>query len=192
MDSDFGTLYEEFTRDALVEDAARADAFPTFPAGKYLLKPESVKLRHGDNPDFERMYDRPYATIKAQLLELNTGAPVGSLFFDVSWEERRILGGKSVKVTPDIADDVRGERLDRESKLWGNLEAAVSSGGKKRSVGDILEGITKNTVLVVSLRESFKTDDGYKSTKDPVIRESFIKAGHKAYNSINSIKAMVA
>ena len=189
---DFGSLYGEFTRDAVVEDALKADAYPTYPAGKYILKPDSVKVRHGDNEMFERLYDRPFATIKGQLLDPTTGSPVGNIFVDVSWEERRMIGKKSVKVTPDIAEDVRDQKLDRESKLWGNLEKALTGDGPKMSVGDILEKLTKNTALLISLQESFKLGDSWKSTKDANIRAEYVKAGAKAFNSVNSIKAMEA
>lgn len=190
MDQDFGSLYNEFTRDAVVEDAAKADSFPTYPAGKYIFKPESAKVRYGDNPDFERLYERPYATVKGQLLNLENGVPIGVFFFDVSWEERRIIAGKSVKVTSDIAEDVRGERLDRESKLWGNLEKVMTNGSGKQSVGQILDSLSPNTPFVVSLSESFKTEDGYKSTKEASIREAYIRAGYRAYNGVNTIKAL--
>lgn len=189
---DFASLYSEFTRDAVVEDAAKADAFPTYPAGKYYFKPESAKVRYGDNPDFARMYERPYATIKGQLLNIENGVPVGVFFFDVSWEERRTIAGVSVKITKDIADDVRGERLDRESKLWGNLVKVISGSGPIKSVGAIMESLSADNPFVVSVSESFKTDDGYKSTKDATTREAYIKAGYRAYNGVNTIKALEA
>jgi hypothetical protein len=191
MSEDFGSLYGEFTRDAVVEDAAKADTFPTYPAGTYLFKPESAKVRFGDNPDFARLYERPYATIRGQLLGLEDGVPVGTFFFDVSWEEHRIIAGKSVKVTDDIAEDARGERLDRESKLWGNLEKVMTNGSGKQSVGSILDSLKPSNPFIISVSESFKTEDGYKSTKEPAMRAAFQKAGYRAYNGVNTIKALV-
>ena len=190
MDQDFGSLYNDFTRDAIVEDAARADKFPTYPTGKYLYTAESVKLKYGDNPDFESLYERPYATIRGVLHNLETGAQVGTFFTDISWEERRVLNKKSVKVTKDIADDVRSEPLDRYSKLWGNVEAAITNGSDKMSIGTILDAVS-NRSFIVSISESFKVDDKWRTVKagDAAAREAFVKAGYKCFNQVNTIKA---
>ena len=191
MDQDFGSLYQDFTRDAIVEDAAKADKFPTYPTGKYLYTAEKVTLKFGEKPDFESLYERPYSSIMGTLHALETGAEVGRFFVDISWEEHRVLNKKSVKVTPDMADDVRGEPLDRYSKLWGNIEAATSNGGGKQSIGAILDAITKHS-FVVSISESFKTEDKWRSVKagDNATREAFVKAGYRAFNQVNTIKAL--
>ena len=161
------SLYQQYTKDALVDESS---AFPTVPTGRYTVQVDKREIfPDGDtreNPT-KALVGRQFASLSAPVQK--EGKKFGRVFIKVSWVERR------------------GERgnLDKPSQHWGQLMNALASKGK--SVGEVLE-LALQFPIDISVNEQYIDESGVWHTIST--NEQRAKAREDGQNLINVIQGI--
>lgn len=172
-------FYDQKTPIGLVTEAS---SFRTVPSNSYTIQVSKVegKTWGANGADLGR--DGAHLTASV----LQDGKKISTVFFNVSWQEKRTLKGY----------------LDTQSRLWGQLGKALYADKTDAEISELGVGAIVDAALKYPVRgyiiEGFKVPDptfytGF-STKVPRTPEEAIeyrKLGYKQVNNVQSISKFV-
>lgn len=180
-----------YTERAIVNEATKRD---TIYKGDYTAQIMRVEPRIASEKS-------PFPGRKMLNLRLNipfNGKSV-TIFQEVSFEPRRTLtvGGERLTVKPGDQEYDLSLPLDKPSKLWGHLEAAVNPNGKL-TVRQVIEALTGSAINVFMLEGFIDSNGTYHWPEaDPKKnltgyeeqRKAFLSAGYQSKNLVSSFRA---
>lgn len=143
-----------------------ANAFRVVPAGSYQAIATKVDIQ--ENPETFRNPGRKGVRVQASLAD-NDGNRKGVVFFNASWEA--------------IRDD-KG-RLDKDSKLWGQLVKALDMGEK--SVGEVIDAAQRYPFKVFVTVAYKRPEGGYVYPKTDADAEQAEREGYTPTNFVQSV-----
>ena len=162
-------MFNEFATANMITEATKFGAAPT---GSYDMRITKYEGKERDG----RKKAHIQAAISAE------GRKRGVVFFDISWVEGRTSSGK----------------LDRESRLWGQLVQALfpdkaATALADMPVGEVLDLATKYQ-LRVFVTEAFKVPDATKNSGyayiTPRSEQELKDLRSKGYNSQNFVQSI--